>query len=547
MYVNNLSFDPRDPLYDAPGLPDIRWGIQIFTTHNLYALNPARGTITTTAAGLCLVCAGLSWAGQQQQAAGRVEAQVSVQDGAVQWQIQAWHTEPIKAIKLVLWGLPEEAQTQGWWTATMAQAEAVRPTAALPLRWRYPWPEWLTPWACAGEGAGAVCLSIRDVEVRAKRLYVHLPPYAEAGPVVEVICEEDATRWNTHFAAPEIRLRRCTTTVDIDADFAAHLAFVEQAYALPRWEHRTDAPAWLLDIRLVLNLHGQHWTGYVFNTFDRMAETLRFVTDHIGGKQVLAYLPGWEGRYYYAYPNYRPGSDLGGAAAFQRLVTTARELGVHLMPMFGMHGANVNQYPDWERAAFRSPHNRLVRLVNCPDWDTDRAGEDDQVFLNPGEPRFRQHLLEQVSATVSAYAVDGVFLDTSACWFNDPRYNLYDGYRALLAELHQRHPRLLIAGEGWYDALLGLFPVNQSWLGVERRYRYPELLTRYARALGHLSTGTPGHGSTGVHEGGFYPAPVAHPTFGHIPALGIVDDTLERHRAEVIAICRAAAAEDTAR
>jgi hypothetical protein len=50
--------------------------------------------------------------------------------------------------------------------------------------------------------------------------------------------------------------------LEIDADFAAHQAFIETAFQLQPWETRPDAPEWLRNIRLVLNLHGQHWTGY---------------------------------------------------------------------------------------------------------------------------------------------------------------------------------------------------------------------------------------------------------------------------------------------
>ncbi len=541
MYVNDLSFDPRDPLFPLPGDATIRWGIQIFTVENLYSLAPEHVTVTPDGEGLHLVCERLSWAGQQQRADGRVEVRVERHDGAWTWHVEARHDKPIKVVKLMLHGLPAAALDQGWWQATSPREAVSHPTPELPLRWRYPWPEWHTPWACAGSAEGGVCLSIRDPRVRAKRLYVYQPPYTGQQPIVELIWEEDAARWGTHVAAPPMRLRICEDAGAIDVDFAEHLAFLEQAYQLQAWEERSDVPAWMRDVKLVLNLHGQHWTGYVFNTFDRMADALRFVSQHIDGKQVLAYVPGWEGRYYYAYPFYRPGEDMGGDAGFRRLVQVARELGVHLMPMFGANGANAHLYPDWDRTVFRNRTNRYVKFVNYPDWDTDRSGEDDQVFLNPGVPIFREHLFNQVSAAASAYDLDGVFLDTSACWFNDPHANLYDGYRELLGALRQRHPDLLIAGEGWYDALLAVFPVNQSWMGVDRQYRYPQLLTRYGRALGHLAEGTPGYGSTGVHEGGFRPAPVQEPTPGHIPSLGIVEDTLEQHREEVASICRAAA------
>lgn len=542
MYVNELSFDPHDPMYALPGQPGIRWGIQVFTIRNMYALHPDHVQITSDENGVRLVCDTLSWAGQQQQSEGRVEARICSENGAAVWTVQAWHSEPIKSIKLVFQGLPEEALAQGWWQATSDIGQTAHHTPGLPLRWRYPWPEWQSPWACAGDERQAICLSVRDRQVRAKCLYVHRPPYAE-GTLVELICEEDAQKWQGHFETPSIYLRLCERQSEIDADFAAHLEFVENAYEIAPFHGRPDIPAWFRATQMVVTLHGQHWTGYVFNTFDQMGEALRFLTQHIPGESLLLYIPGWDGRYYYAYPNYSPAEALGGPAALGRFVKLAHELGARVMPMFGANGANIDMYPDWERAAFRSRTNGYVTLVNCPDWDTDRSGEDNQVFLNPGEAHYRNHLLRQIDRVVDEFGVDGIFLDTSACWFNDPRYNLYEGYRALVNTVHQRHPELLVAGEGWYDALLSVFPVNQSWLGVERNYRYPQLLTRFGRALGHLKDGTPGTGSSGVHEGGFYPAPPQQPTFGHIPSLGIADDTLARYGDEVVQVCLRVAAQ----
>lgn len=559
MYViNDLSFDPNDPLFPLPAVPGASWGIQIFTTHNLYGLDPEHCEVRATDSGLSLACDGLSWGGQQRHSPGRVEVVVVVEeDGAVSWRIEAWHDEPLKTVKLLLRDLPDAALRQGWWTATSTAAGSALPpslwserpasaavtyaTSSIPMHWSYPH-SWLTPWACAGEGSGAVCVSVRDPEVRAKQFYVHIPPYADGKPIVELVWEADARHWAGHVATPEMRLRVCPDAATIDADFSAHLAFLERFYGLDRWEERRDVPAWMRDIRLVLNLNGQHWTGRVFNTFDSMADALRVVTRHIPGERVLAYMPGWEGRYYWAYPFYRPGEDMGGDAAFRRLLATARELGVRVMPMFGANDANAQLYPDWERSAFRMRTDRHVNpVLRYPDWDSDRTGEDDQVFLNPGEPTFRAHLLGQIDAAVRAYDLDGVYLDTTGAWANDPRHNLYEGYHALVGDIRARHPELLIAGEGWYDALLGLFPVNMSWLGVDRAYRYPDILLRYARAFGHLADGAPGDGSTGVHEAGFMPPPPTATTRGHIPALNIVNDTIARYGDEVARICRAAA------
>jgi hypothetical protein len=283
-----------------------------------------------------------------------------------------------------------------------------------------------------------------------------------------------------------------------------------------------------------------HWTGYAFNTFDQMGDALRFVADHVDGRSVLAYLPGWEGRYYHAYPHYAPAEALGGRAGFDRLLAIAHERGIRVMPMFGVHGVNAAGYPAWEDSTFRTRTNRMPALVNKPDWDGDRSGEDDQVFCNPGHPGFRAHLLHEIDRVASEHALDGVFLDTSACWINDPRHNLVEGYRTLVGDLRARHPDLLVAGEGWFDALLAIFPVNQTWHDPTNRFRCPDVMSRFARALPHLSSAAPGSGSTGVHEAGWGSPPdlAAPPAPGTLRNLSFVDDTLRDHAEDVAAILR---------
>lgn len=557
MFPNDLSYDPRDPRCAVAGLPGVELAVQVFTVDNVYGLDPAAVRVEELEGGAArIVASGLSWAGQQQRSAGAVAVTMRPDPdvvGACTISVAARHADPIKSVKLVFRGLPAAALDGGWWQATSPPG-VTRPVGPFnPLLWRYPWPaddpwpEWETPWAAAGRegGASAVTLAVRDAEVRPVRLFAHCPPWAGGATVVEVVCEQDARRWGEELQTPPVRVR----VIDHDdatavalTDLADHVDWVAAAKGLVDWESRADVPEWMRGIRLVVTLHGCHWTGYTFNTFDGMADALATITQWIPGDEVLAYLPGWEGRYYHDYPWYRPGSLLGGAEGFARLVQRAHALGVRVMPMFGIHGVNVRQYPQWELSVLRTRSGRMPALVNKPDWDGDRAGEDDQVFCNPAEPAFHEHLLEQVSAVVAELGVDGVFLDTSACWFNDPRWNLVEGYRSLAEALRGRHPGLLVAGEGWFDALLGIFPVNQSWHGVDRRFRAPELLARFGRALGHLSTGAPGSGSTGVHEGGFgLPGDVVDPAPGHLPVVGIVDDTLDRFADVVERICRAAA------
>jgi hypothetical protein len=535
--VNNLSFDPAHPWFEIPGVPGGQWAVEVFTTENVYGLDPTR----TTFDGGRLDASGLQYLGGQRHVDGAVTVECSVgDDGATSWVISARIEETIKSAKLLLRALPPALTENGWWTSTTRATKTLRPGSTQPLLLTYPWAQsgesWQTPWICAGDGP-ALAISVRDNDVRSKRFYAYRPQWA-GGEVVELVCAAAASARTSRFDAPEIRLCLCADETDIKRDLDGHLAWLESAFGLPRWHERRDVPAWADELDLVVTLHGQHWTGFVFNTFDRMAAILGEICEELPGERILAYLPGWEGRYYWQYPNYQPGEELGGENGFLRLVERARSLGVHLMPMLGANGANVHRYPDWEQAAFRSPSNRYVELVNRPDWDNDRAGEDEQVFLNPGEPAFQRHLVDQVGSIVKRYGVEGVFLDTSACWFDDPRYDVYRGYCELAAEIRRRHPDILVCGEGWYDALLAVFPMNQTWIDVSEPPRFDDLPIRYARILGHLKDGAPGAGSTGVHEGGTNPLAVPLRRNGFVPVLPVVHDTFTTHREEALAFCR---------
>ncbi|GAA2817418.1 hypothetical protein [Saccharopolyspora taberi] len=532
----DLSFDPRDPFFPTPGAYGVEWGVQVFTTDNGYGIDAA-STHVHEGDRITLDTDRYALFGQQRIVeTGGVRIEVVHDRGLLEWSITVRHDEPVKAVKLMLRGLSPEQLRAGWWTPSTGRGWA-HGVDSRRFQIEYPGPDWVTAWAAVGDEADCSTLSIRDPLVQRQILHLHHPPYSPV-PVVELVHVPLATSRSTAYRVPPIRLRLGASAAVADTDFEDHMSFVEGSFGLRHWETRPDVPEWARHTALVVTLHGQHWTGYVFNTFAQMAEALRFVTQHIEGHRVLAYLPGFEGRYYYAYPQYRPGEDMGGAEGFAALARTARELGVRLMPMFGGHGANVNRYPDWERSVLRNDTDRYVELLNRPDWDSDRVGEGDQVFLNPGEPRFRAHLVESISALVREFGIDAAFLDTLGYWFNDPRHNVMDGCKKLAAELRARHPELLLAAEGWWDALSAIFPMGQHYFGLDRDIRKPRVLTRYARTTGHLAEGTPGQGSTGVHEKGFMPRPPDVTREGHIPVVGIVDDTLPAHAEEVAAICR---------
>jgi hypothetical protein len=162
-------------------------------------------------------------------------------------------------------------------------------------------------------------------------------------------------------------------------------------------------------------------------------------------------------------------------------------------------------------------------LGNRPDWSTDRSYDPGwQIWLNPAAPAWQEKLIESLTGIIDGYGVDAVFLDTHDTWTNDPYYQVYEGWKVIKEELKSNRPELLVAGELWYDALLGITPLTQ-WGGPAH---WPGIFDRYARSTPHLCYPSPCRGSTGVHEFGY--GPFAMPTLvkEQIPMVTIVDGTV---------------------
>jgi hypothetical protein len=109
-------------------------------------------------------------------------------------------------------------------------------------------------------------------------------------------------------------------------------------------------------------------------------------------------------------------------------------------------------------------------------------------------------------------------------WINDAQHDPYAGLIALRDELKARFPELLIAGEGWYDALGAFSPLSHTPGHIPALW--PETFTRSNRCFLHLSAGDPSRGSTGVHELGRSPFARAPDAPHMLPTLTVVDGTL---------------------
>src|SRR6185436_14609496 len=161
-----------------------------------------------------------------------------------------------------------------------------------------------------------------DTRVREKRFAVYTSPL-DGGVTVELLHEDLGPEMTVTTTTPPWRIGR---TRNPDAVVADHLRHLEQHFGLTPWESNPLVPAWMREVALVAYLHGQHWTGHIFNDYDAMLRVLTTLAARIEGRHILAHLAGWEGRYYWKYGDFTPDPRMGGAAALHRLCDGAREL-----------------------------------------------------------------------------------------------------------------------------------------------------------------------------------------------------------------------------
>lgn len=504
------SFDLEDPVYEVCGL---RLSAQLVTLENLYGIDPAHTRVETRPDGATIRARGLRWAGGREAAEGSLEVRIA-REGPERWRLdaRAEGPAPVRCVKLVLRDLDplEDVPHHG------ALRSYPMGLPAPIVRFR--------------SGAAPIGVRAEDPEVREKRFAAYaerVGPLAGRGALA-LIHEEAASRFSRELVAPPFVVARGAAA---DALEDEHQAFLAAAHGLRAFEARTDVPDWARAVRLVLTLHGMHWTGRALLTYADMARVLRTVTGLVDGRQVLAYLPGWEGRYYWQYGDYRPEPRLGGEAGFAALCNEARSLGVHLMPMFGANCVNLRlpAFRSLDPAVFLKSATGQRFHGNQPDWDLARAHDTGwQGWLNPGHPAWRDRLAGQIGSLARRFGFDAVFLDTTEIWTNDPDHPVFEGLRALAERLRAEVPGLLLAGEYDYDALLAVFPWFQRAWWTEA----PAWTARYVRRFGHLCEGEPA-GRTGVHELGVWrPGPVPAGR-GCLATLAFQDGTPETWREAV--------------
>jgi hypothetical protein len=524
-----FSFDFPEP---SVSFGDYRFGFLVFTDENTYGLDRSKLRAAISGDALEIVCDGFVWAGGQEKAPGRLVATLRRIGATIEWTAVVEMERPIKTITTIVRGVPRGQISLGGGGFSdprdnellggypFGGGDLHGPGAAAGMT---------TPLMMIQTPSDVVYVSSLDDKVRPKRFY--LAP-GEAAYRVEAIYEHDGWRNDRRVEMPKWRIGH---TASADDAAALHLQHVERAFALPAWETRADAPDWMRRLAMVTTMHGQHYTGFIFNDYAKQLEILRWMATQIPADRVLVFLAAWDGRYYWDYPNYRVSDRMGGERAFSRLIAEGQRLGFRMMPMYGTNAANRNQ-PVWPSIADASTKkiDGDVYNLNWVDWNNDRHQDGWLTYMNLGVDSWREHLEGRIAEMIDRYHVDAYFLDIAGGHVNSTNGDMHEGTRRLVQNLRSRYPAVACVGEMPYDALHGFIPMYHAGGGARWQ--------KYSRFFQHLSAPAAGRGSSGVHESGFgrFNTDTLSLSPNAIPTLQVVDDTFTKYRDVMTAIIQRA-------
>ncbi len=509
---------------------DYRFGFLVFTDENTYGLDRSALRAEGNGDSMRITCDRFVWAGGQEHAPGKLEASLRRNGSTIEWTATVEMSRPVKTVTTIVRGVPRGAVSFGGGGFPQQQNDGESLVG-------YPFGggdlnasgSMGTPLLMIQTPSDVFYMSSLDDRVRPKRFY--LAP-GDTSYRVEAIHEHDAWRNDNRVQVPAWRLGRVSSA---DEAVNLHMAHLERAYAIPAWETRADVPAWTRNIAMVTTLHGMHYTGYMFNDYAKMLETLRWMSTQIPGDRVLAFISAWDGRYYWDYPTYRVSDRMGGEAGFRKLIDEGHKLGFKIMPMYGMNSAN-KKLPSWSKISDSITQKVDGNAYNLDwvDWNNDRHQDGWLGYMNLGADSWRNHLEGRIAEMIDRYGVDAYFLDIAGGHVNSTNGDMHEGTKRLVTDLRTKYPHVLCVGEMPYDALHGFIPMYHA--GGGPRWQ------KYSKFFQHLSSPAAGRGSSGVHESGFgrFNTETLSLSPNAIPTLQVVDDTFAKHRDVMAAIIQKA-------
>lgn len=406
--MQDLSFDFPNAFVE---IGPFRISAMIYTFSNAYSLDPAYTQIYNSGNEICMECPQLLTHGGQTAADGSASVVVLKKDGAITVKAGGKVEDPGEEIRCL------KIEVTGSEPGEIVNLIDARPRAITPqgIRFKYPegWRDAGTPLVILSQPRGNyLYFCSLDRQVREKTFVFS----QKNGKLhAELVFEELATEMKNEIAIPEWEIGFSSSVEEISRK---HMEHIQSAYHLLPWEKRPDVPGWAREISLIAAIHGQHWTGYIFNDYASILANIERLCEKIEPRRILAFLPGWEGRYYWKYGNYCPDERMGGEKGFHALCDGAEKLGVHVMPMFGINVAGVHHdgFAAWgEPCVLRTASGNFSR--GSVDWDGSRHYDhSSNCGLNPASPKWQNRLVSQVTSLAAEFGFHGVFLDIAAVY-----------------------------------------------------------------------------------------------------------------------------------
>lgn len=309
----------------------------------------------------------------------------------------------------------------------------------------------------------------------------------------ERLTDQLTIRWNMHLsqtfagstAAPDWHAQEFVTR---DAAVAAYRQWMTEAFPQPP-RHR---PAWAEKIPGCVLLQLWAGTGEIDHTLDELADLLAAMNAAGVPRNTLVYFWGWFAPFDMKYPEYWPAPEVGGEAAFRRVIAAARQYGYRLMPHVNHHGFNEDVPGFAEFASDQATDAQGNKLG----WR--EKGEPAIEYMRPNSVRWRAHHIAKLRRFVDAFPVDAIFWDQYGMLVDDPQCDYFRYLHVFSGELQAALPELVITSEILSERIYDL-PVwmhwGTPWCGLPVREEIPH--TDLVGALfGPLLAATYGHQGT---------------------------------------------------
>ena len=526
MQMQDLSFKLKNKEIKYA---DLDISIELFTVENQYTFLDCQQTGNTYIFTNCV------WGGTE-KVDGQAILEVTDIDGKLSFDITAKLPMTIRSTKLKIKGLP-----LGTLVSLLDQID--RKVTPYGMLYKYPegWRGVITPLLVYDVNAEKhLYVRSLDHKVREKRFFMK----EENGQMtLELIYEEAAVDMTNEVKVPTWEIGYD----QLESIYKTQAKLIEKNYDLVPFEQRPDTPKWLTEISLVVICHMEHWTGNIFHTYKDVVRDIKRLTEHVDGKHILVYLPGWEGRYYFQYGKYEADSRLGGEEDLHYMVNELHKMGRKVMAMYGINMTN-RYFPEYkeygEESLFLTPSGATFDHGSV-DWDSSRHYDHhSNAQVNPAAPLWQEVLSSQIINLSKKYNFDAAFLDIAAVWVNDLRYELTPGIVKMCQHISSSLPEFVVAGEAWYDGLSNAMPLFHSGHteGMMHYHDgiYEDMFTPYVREFAHLCLGDLATGSTGTHELGTNDDCITPFRKGVIPTLTLVGDTLDLAYDKVVEVLKQA-------